>query len=227
MSTDDPLPEVITEAQWERILGDRKRSLRVLVKPEQIEWAGKRAVSCGNCANTHMHGDPRRGWCVAQRCMVSLAFTVLCREYTTEDGKKPYAAAQAPDAVEVGNGRDQAKAPPAPATTPVAAALSEKSHGVRDTSISAYRALEYSGRLTRQQRKIMDFLEANPQRDYTRQELGNAVGFGINVICGRVNELLSEPFALVEEVGRRECRITGETANALRARASRMMKEAA
>jgi hypothetical protein len=75
----EPLPEVITEAQWARILAGRK--VRWLVKPEQVEWAGKRAVSCGGCAHTKMHGDPRRGWCCEHSFLVSMAFPLLCREF--------------------------------------------------------------------------------------------------------------------------------------------------
>ena len=82
----------------------------------------------------------------------------------------------------------------------------------------AYRSLEWTGRMTKQQRLVMDFFAINAQRDYTRQELANALGLGINVICGRVNELLKSPFTLLEECGRRQCRITGESANAIRAR---------
>lgn len=72
----------ITEEQWTRILAGRKHRCRLLIKPEQLEWAGKRAVSCGSCANTTMSGDPRRGFCTAQRHMVSLAHMRLCRDYT-------------------------------------------------------------------------------------------------------------------------------------------------
>ena len=73
--------EPITEEQWARILRGRSKSFRILAKPEQQEWAGKRAVSCGSCRHTTLHGDPRHGFCVAQRCMVSLAFPKLCRTF--------------------------------------------------------------------------------------------------------------------------------------------------
>lgn len=86
--------------------------------------------------------------------------------------------------------------------------------GVRDTSMAAYRTLEWHGRLTKQQAKVVDFLQANLQRDYTRQELSNVTGLAINAICGRVRELLD--LKVLEETGPRECRITGATANPLR-----------
>lgn len=75
----EALPEVITPAQWVRILDGRK--VRYLVTAERIAWAGRRAASCGACKNTKMHGDPRRGWCTAHRFLTSMAFTVLCREF--------------------------------------------------------------------------------------------------------------------------------------------------
>lgn len=88
--------------------------------------------------------------------------------------------------------------------------------GVRDTSMIAYRALKYSGRLTRQQKLVVELMLGNRQRDYTRQELSDSLQIGINAICGRVNELMREPLQVLEECGRRRCRVTGERANALR-----------
>lgn len=88
-NVDEDLPEnpvvPITESQWARILNGRK--VRWLVTKERQEWAGKRAVSCGACTNTRMHGDPRRGWCTEHRFVVSLAFSVLCRRYASEKSK--------------------------------------------------------------------------------------------------------------------------------------------
>lgn len=217
----DELPiEPITEEQWIRILGDRK--FRVLVKPEQQEWAGRRAVRCINCEHaSDAGGDPWRAWCVEQRCMVSNSFPVLCRKYLAEGSKD--AASQVGAEVKPGS---------IPLVGPAIAAP-PRPHQVRDASMIAYRALEWSGRMTRQQKLVMDFFAINPQRDYTRQELANALELGINVICGRVNELRKPPFALLEELDRRECRITGESAHPLRAtseasRASHLaVKEAA
>lgn len=98
------------------------------------------------------------------------------------------------------------------------AALTPARAGVRDASMIAYRSLEWSGHMTKQQRLVMDFFAVNPQRDYTRQEIASGLSLGINAVCGRVNELMRPPFALLEEIGRRRCRITGESANALRAK---------
>lgn len=76
----------LTEEEWQMILepqvqGGRPRRFRLLITPEQVKRAGERAVSCGSCAHTTMHGDPRRGFCLAHSCMVSLAFPMLCRKY--------------------------------------------------------------------------------------------------------------------------------------------------
>ena len=98
--------------------------------------------------------------------------------------------------------------------------------GVRDASMIAYRSLEWSGRMTKQQKLVMDFFSINLSRDFTRQELVQATGLPINVICGRVNELLRPPFSLLHELGRRRCRITGESANAIRAMPLRIREAA-
>jgi hypothetical protein len=85
---------------------------------------------------------------------------------------------------------------------------------VRDTSRDAYHAHRASGKLTAQQKQVF---AAIGERDWTRQELAKATGLGVNVICGRVKELLDAN--VLEECGRRTCAATGEKANALRARA--------
>lgn len=73
----------ITEGEWAKILKGGQR-FAILVKPEQREWAGKRAVNCLNCEHLgDKRGDPRRGWCLKFRCMRSGAHLVLCREYAT------------------------------------------------------------------------------------------------------------------------------------------------
>ena len=135
------------------------------------------------------------------------------REETTETG---------PTAGQAGSGRAGATAPPLhlpPAPERPAASLAAKvPAGVRDTSRAAYDDLVASGKMSRQHRALVAFLKARPGRDWTRAELAEGIGWRINVICGRVNELLTPPFDVLEEVGRRACLITGESANALRLR---------
>lgn len=87
--------------------------------------------------------------------------------------------------------------------------------GVRDTSMAAYRGLEWSGKLGKQQQIVVDFFVANPGR-WTRQEIARGTGLSINATCGRVNELLAEPFAILEEGDeKKDCSITKNRVNAL------------
>lgn len=88
--------------------------------------------------------------------------------------------------------------------------------GVRDTSRDAYQELKHSGALSAQQHQVLVAIVMGNQADWTRQELARATGLGINAVCGRVNEMLRAPFEVLEEVGRRSCTVTGESANALR-----------
>ena len=70
--------------------------------------------------------------------------------------------------------------------------------------------------MTAQQKIVYDHIRASRDADHTRQELVKLTGLPINVVCGRVNELL-KPGLLVETV-KRVCRITGETAIGVKAR---------
>jgi hypothetical protein len=88
--------------------------------------------------------------------------------------------------------------------------------GVRDTSMAAYRALQWSGKLGAQQQRITDYFLANPKMRFTRKELAHDLGMEINAVCGRVNELLAEPYNVLVEVGKKQCRITRNIVNALR-----------
>lgn len=87
--------------------------------------------------------------------------------------------------------------------------------GVRDTSIAAYRGLQWSGHLGKQQQVVVDFFVANPGK-WTRQEIAKATGLSINATCGRVNELLAEPFAILAEADeKKDCSITKNRVNAV------------
>ena len=80
-ATEDPAPPApITEEQWIRILDGKP--FRILVKPEQIDWASRRAVRCIGCEHAgDSGGAPWRAYCLVHRVMVSNAFSKLCREY--------------------------------------------------------------------------------------------------------------------------------------------------
>lgn len=79
----DPRPErePLTEDDWARVLRWKKRTVVFLVAREQRDWAGSQARSCGECGHVKLHGDPRRGFCVAQDMMTGLTFPVLCRKF--------------------------------------------------------------------------------------------------------------------------------------------------
>lgn len=125
------------------------------------------------------------------------------------------------DPPEVDVVHDEIMARPKPILRPVEVVEDEKPakfvapSGVRETSKVALREHRATGKLTAQQRCVVAWIRAHADRDWTRQELSKAVGLGINVICGRVNELLKEPHCALKETRKRECKITGETAMAL------------
>ncbi|MHB0965525.1 MAG: hypothetical protein ACYC36_03635 [Bellilinea sp.] len=85
--------------------------------------------------------------------------------------------------------------------------------GVKDTSIDAYSKHKVSGKLNRQQSNLVEFMKQH-DRDWTRQELATTMKWGINVICGRVKELLD--LGSIIELPKRECAATGEQAHGLR-----------
>lgn len=75
------------------------------------------------------------------------------------------------------------------------------------TSIDAYRSMERSGALTRQQTAIVSVMARG--RDYSLQELSAATGLPINVVSGRVFELKDS--GALELAPKRRCSVTGRT----------------
>lgn len=91
--------------------------------------------------------------------------------------------------------------------------------GVRDTSMAAYRGLEWSGKLGKQQQVVLDFFLANRTGRWTRQEIAAGTKLSINATCGRVKELLDTPYSLLEEdEEKKDCSITKSRVNAVRLR---------
>lgn len=101
-------------------------------------------------------------------------------------------------------------------SVPVESAAGARPGGVRDTSKRAYKTLEWSGELTKQQAQILKALVESGASDMTRQELARASGVPINAVCGRVHELMNGPFAVLEEAPARACLVTKQTANPVR-----------
>ena len=67
---------------------------------------------------------------------------------------------------------------------------------IADTSMEAYGSTKASGRVAEVQDKIIAFMK-KWRGPLTRQDLEHYLGEPINVICGRVNELLEEGRLLV------------------------------
>jgi DNA-binding MarR family transcriptional regulator len=78
---------------------------------------------------------------------------------------------------------------------------------VRDTSLQAWQELLDSGRITRQQHKILLAINFARARDFSLQEVVRLAGLPINVVSARVNELKAR--GLLAEGLRRACRVTG------------------
>lgn len=70
--------EPLTEGEWKRLL--HGWPMRVLVKPEQLEYVKGREVWCSRCPHARKQvKEPWRGYCLEFRLMVSDNFPKLCR----------------------------------------------------------------------------------------------------------------------------------------------------
>lgn len=88
---------------------------------------------------------------------------------------------------------------------------------VAQTSITAYREHTAMGALSRQQKKILEFLADNPNDNYTRKELARKLCMEHSTVCARVNELLSDIERLwLDELTPRKCGISCKTASPVR-----------
>lgn len=83
--------------------------------------------------------------------------------------------------------------------------------GIQPTSLAAY-AAEVRPTLGERQARVLEAFKRHP--DLTNNELASVLGWQINRITPRTNELVKR--GLVEEAGKRACRVTGRTAIAWR-----------
>lgn len=83
---------------------------------------------------------------------------------------------------------------------------------IAETSVIAYQDLKDSGALGNQQRLIL--AAVIPGCRYTRSELADITGLPINVITGRVNELVKA--GRLDDGAPRPCRITKHTAKTVK-----------
>ena len=79
---------------------------------------------------------------------------------------------------------------------------------IKDTSIIAYHDITETGVATTQKERV--FLAVKSVGEVTRQELSVQTELPINVVCGRINELIKE--GRLFEFEPRPCRITGRLA---------------
>lgn len=76
---------------------------------------------------------------------------------------------------------------------------------IRNTSLKAY-INEVAPVLGARQIAVLEAFEHEPGRDFTNAELGRALGWEINRITGRTNEL--RKLGILEESRRRQCGVT-------------------
>ena len=96
--------------------------------------------------------------------------------------------------------------PPGGGDTPVS--------GVRATSRDALYRMRASGKLGRQEMLVYGFIRGHSGQDFTRQEVAQGLGLGINAACGRIHALIHD-HGLLRETCRRSCRVTGESVMAI------------
>jgi len=84
---------------------------------------------------------------------------------------------------------------------------------IQSTSLEAFYKIQSS--LGRAQKQVLDALRTQPNA--TNAEIAWMLKWTINRVTPRVLELRSPDVGLVEEVGRRKCRVTGRPALAWRA----------
>lgn len=87
------------------------------------------------------------------------------------------------------------------------------SHAIADTSRLALRGLRAAGKIGPQQQRVLDAL-ARSLSPLTRNEIAEAAGLRVASACGRVAELIE--CGAIQELPRRPCSITGESAHELR-----------
>jgi len=85
---------------------------------------------------------------------------------------------------------------------------------IKTTSKQALAVLEQTGKAGIQRAKILKFMQNHPRKiGWTRQELSQRLLMPINVICGRVNDLID---AGLEVDDKRPCMVTKSKVEVLR-----------
>ena len=98
---------------------------------------------------------------------------------------------------------------------------------IAETSIRAYREIEFEGKLGAQEKAILIALHVNwvPGRDWSLQEISKLTGIAINAVAGRVNSLKNDWPRYLEECPQRKCSITGRTVTPITLRRPKVQEE--
>ena len=80
---------------------------------------------------------------------------------------------------------------------------------MRDTSLLAYKDLQASGDLAKQELKVFKCIKDHEPGGITDKELSILTGININAVTGRRNGLVKK--GLVMAGPKRACRVTGKT----------------
>jgi hypothetical protein len=81
---------------------------------------------------------------------------------------------------------------------------------VSDSSIDCYHTHKIE--FNHQEQIIMDFIDANKTKTFTRREIAFATGLEVSAVAGRVNSLIHEKGVLFE-MPRRKCSRSGISAH--------------
>ena len=89
---------------------------------------------------------------------------------------------------------------------------------MQQTSLSAYREIQSSGKLGTQQQLILERIRASNakygEHDFSLQEIAAITKLPINAVSGRVNDL--KKAGMLVESNKRACKVTGRTIVAVR-----------
>lgn len=86
---------------------------------------------------------------------------------------------------------------------------------VRFTSIAALQAHINSGARSTSRHAVLNAIASGPAEGITRAELSQSTGFGVNVVCGRVAELIAD--GIVTDLGiHKVCSTSGNLVHAIK-----------
>lgn len=82
---------------------------------------------------------------------------------------------------------------------------------VEKTSKTAYEVIKHL--LGDKQQEIVAYMRKHSDQSFTNMELADGLGWSINRVTGRTNELRKK--GVIKRVGVRQCKVTGRTAYAM------------